>query len=84
MKSTIVYLIRHSEQLAIDTERIKNEEIPLSENGVILAKKLSELEELQNIDAVFSSNYLRARLTAEYIARRNGIEMIVDERIRRA
>ncbi len=87
---TIIYLIRHSEQLKLkgknfsnDSSQIKNEKIPLSINGEILAQNLSNIEELKNIDVLFSSNYVRAISTAKYIAEKNNIEINIDERLRR-
>lgn len=89
MKTTI-YLIRHSEQLKLkgenfskDSSQIKNEKIPLSINGEALAQKLSNIEELKNINVLFSSNYVRAISTAKYIAEKNNIEINIDERLRR-
>lgn len=87
---TIIYLIRHSEQLRLkgenfskDSSQIKNEKIPLSVNGEILARNLSNIEELKNIDVLFSSTYVRAISTAKYIAEKNNIEINIDERLRR-
>lgn len=85
---TTIYFIRHSESLKIKDEptsakidQQKNEELPLSENGEMLALKLSEIEELQNIDKLYSSNYNRAILTAKYIADINNIEINIDKRL---
>lgn len=85
MQNTIVYLIRHSEQLRIDEiknikedEQIKNEKIILSVEGENKARQLSEREELQNIDVIWSSNYVRAIATAKYIADRNNLEINID------
>ena len=87
---TTIYLIRHSEQLKIkgenfsnDSSQIKNEKIPLSINGEALALNLSKIEELKNIDVLFSSSYVRAVSTAKYIAEKNNIEINIDERLRR-
>ncbi len=87
---TIIYLIRHSEQLKLkgenfsnDSSQIKNEKIPLSIKGEFLAQSLSNIEELKNIDVLFSSNYVRAISTAKYIAEKNNIEINIDERLRR-
>lgn len=83
-----ILLIRHSEQLKIkDTqkydisEQVNNEKIILSVNGEELAKKISKLEELQNIEMIWSSNYVRALSTSKYIAERNNIEINVDDRL---
>ena len=85
MKKTIVYLIRHSEQLKIDgiknineKEQISNEKIILSVDGEIKAKKLSELKEFENIDSIWSSNYVRAISTAKYIAHKNNLSINID------
>lgn len=50
----------------------------LSANGEIKAKELSELEELKNIDAIWSSNYVRAIATAKYIAEVNNLLINID------
>ena len=88
MKETIIYLIRHSEQLKMnitylsgENEQIKNEKIVLSTEGERKAKELSEKEELKNIDVLYSSNYVRAIATAKYIANQNKININVDERL---
>lgn len=88
LKETIVYLIRHSEQLKIkgkyssnENEQQKNEKIVLSIEGERKAKELSDKKELQNIDVVYSSNYTRAIATAKYIANKNNLEINVDERL---
>ena len=56
---THVYLIRHSEQLKIMNKIVKNEESQISNEKIILsvegekkAQEISELEELDKIDAV--------------------------------
>ena len=42
--------------------------MPLSVEGEELASNISEKKELQNIDVVISSNYVRAMATAKYIS----------------
>ena len=85
MQKTIVYLIRHSEQLKIkaiknikEDNQINNEKIILSVEGENKARELSEKEELNNIDVIWSSNYVRAISTAKYIAYRNNLEINID------
>lgn len=84
---TEVFLIRHSEQLRIQTNgnihedsQTSNEKIILSINGEQKAEELSNRNELQNIDAIWSSNYARAIGTAKYIAQNNNIQIFIDER----
>lgn len=79
---TIVYLIRHSEPLKDinniinnDNLQVQNEKNCLSINGEILANKISKLEELKNIDVLFSSNYVRTIATAKYIANENNLKI---------
>lgn len=82
----VIYLIRHSEGLKrkkdiknSDSLQLINEKNPLSVNGEERAKKLSMMDELQNIDVVISSNYVRAMATAKYIANANDVDLnIVD------
>ena len=81
---TVVYLIRHSEKykrfINIDNNdsfQLCNEKIILSNEGEEKAKKLSEIEELSNIDIVIASNYVRSIETAKYIADRNNKDIFI-------
>lgn len=62
---TTVYLIRHSEPMNVhnvlntDSLQFQNEKKILSVNGELLAKSLSENKELERIDKLYSSNYVR-------------------------
>lgn len=83
---TQVYLIRHSEQLKIENKIVGNEESQISNEKIILsvegekkAQEISKLKELNNIDILWSSNYVRAIATAKYIAKQNHIEINIDE-----
>lgn len=85
---TEVFLIRHSEQLKINSEKnicessqISNEKIILSISGEEKAKQLSNNRELQDIDVLWSSNYVRAIATAKYIADKNNIQINIDENL---
>ena len=85
MKTTI-YLVRHSEVIKNNFEadeafQIINEKNILSVKGEEKAKKLSEIEELQHIDVVVSSNYVRAMSTAKYVAEANNVEMVIDNNL---
>ena len=80
---TIIYLCRHSEPIDMydnknETMQLRNEKISLSVLGEDKARKLSLLPELNNIDNVIASNYVRAIATAKYIAFNNkkNIEVI--------
>ena len=90
MNDTVLYLIRHSEATPKsnfkdisyhDNSQIGNEKIILSVSGEKRAEALSMNEELKNIDAVYSSSYVRALQTAKYIALENNIIINVDDRL---
>ncbi|MBE6157520.1 MAG: histidine phosphatase family protein [Firmicutes bacterium] len=80
-----IYLIRHAEPLKsnntnnIDSLQLQNEKWPLTVSGEQKAKELSEKEELQNIDLVISSNYVRTISTAKYIADKNNTNINIIE-----
>lgn len=83
---TIVYLVRHSKPLKVnnnhtkDSLQIQNEKKILSSEGEALAEKHFSDEIFNNIDCVYSSNYIRAISTAKYVAEKNNIEInIIDD-----
>ena len=69
---TTIYFMRHSEATKVnnitnnDSLQLQNEKWILTETGEKIAKEKSKIEELQNFDIVFSSNYVRAIGTAKY------------------
>ena len=71
---TIVYISRHAESLSYNSVNkdadilVQNMVKPLSLEGEKGAYSLSKLDELHDIDVVYSSNYSRAIATAKYIA----------------
>ena len=79
---TTIYLIRHSSKFTDldivdnnDTNQITNEKIILDVEGEKKAEKLSYNKELQNLDVVWSSNYVRAMQTAKYLAEANNLKL---------
>lgn len=88
MEDTIIYLVRHAE--TIDENGIRNtnetmqeinEKEILSIEGEEDSKRLSENDELQNIDIIWCSNYTRAKQTAKYIANKNDMQYNLDKRL---
>ena len=82
---TTLFLIRHSLQLRNDgitntneTDQIANEKIILSINGEKEAERISKLNELQKINVIWSSSYVRAKQTAKYFAYENNLNINVD------
>jgi len=90
VEKTVVYLIRHSEAtprsnlkiiVGHDSSQLENEKNFLSVSGEKRAEELSKCEELKNIDAVYSSSYVRALSTAKYIALESNTIINIDERL---
>ena len=86
---TTIYLIRHSEPFKIhrDIEDVEeslifsNIKTPLSVNGEQLAEKISNNKEFNNLDVVWSSNYVRAMSTAKYFAYKNNLKVDVSDKL---
>ncbi len=86
---TEIYLMRHSEPFKIhkgiedvkESLILSNIKTPLSVNGEYLADELSKKDEFQNLDVVWSSNYVRAMSTAKYFAYRNNLKVNVTDKL---
>lgn len=78
---TTIYLIRHSKPLKVnntfnnDNLQIQNEKSSLSIEGEQIAKDKLNNKELDKIDVLFSSSYVRAIQTAKYLAEKNNLEI---------
>ena len=88
MDETTIYLIRHAE--TIDEDGIRNtdetmqeinEKEILSIDGESDSEKLSKNKELKNLDAIWCSNYTRAKQTAKYISKENNLQYNLDKRL---
>ena len=78
---TTIYLVRHSKPLKVnntfnsDNLQIQNEKQSLSIEGERIAQdKLNNIE-FNNIDILFSSNYVRTIQTAKYLSEKNNLEI---------
>ena len=58
-----------------------NEKEILSVYGEEQSKRLSEHDELKNIDTIWSSSYTRAKATAKYIATSNNLPINLDSNL---
>ena len=78
---TIIYLIRHSKtldvnnELSTDTLQIQNEKKVLSKEGENLAKDKFNNSIFNDIEVIFTSNYVRTIETAKYISENNNIKI---------
>ena len=87
---TVIYFITHSETCVKSNIKkinvneglhISDEKLILSVSGEKNAEALSKNTELQKIDAVYASNYVRTISTAKYIAQENNTIINVDDRL---
>ena len=85
-----IYLIRHSAPFVeIDNYANNdntlwsefNKNMILSSKGEEKAKKLCNIEELNNINQIYASNSFRAIATAKYLAESNDLKIKLDDRI---
>ena len=78
---TTVYLIRHSKPLKVNNDlnkdnlQIQNEKQVLSIEGEQIAQEKLNNNELDNIDILYCSNYVRTIQTAKYIADKNNLDI---------
>lgn len=78
---TTIYLIRHSKIFKVNNElnrdnlQIKNEKYSLSIEGELLAQNKMSNPIFNNIDVLYSSNYVRAIQTAKYLAEKLNLEI---------
>ena len=77
--NTIIYMIRHAKSsFVFGEERTRN----LTDQGLIDAKKVTDIMNNVKIDLIVSSPYIRAIQTIEEIAANKEIEIIVYEQLR--
>ena len=83
MTPTTLLLIRHGETAWNTEHRIQGHlDIPLSQAGVHQAARLAERLSREPIAAVYSSELVRAWLTAAPLAQRLGLPVVAEPRIR--
>lgn len=87
--NTTIYLVRHSEPFKTHRgiEEV-NEDVlftniksPLSINGEKLAETKSHEKEFENIDIIWSSDYVRTMSTAKYFAHRNNLKVNISDKL---
>ena len=80
---TNIYLIRHSKPMKVnntfnsDSYQIQNEKLSLSIEGEQIAQNKLSKKEFDNINILYSSNYVRTIQTAKYLSIKNDIEINV-------
>lgn len=78
-----LYLLRHGETDWNVAWRMQGSaDIPLNEKGLAQAREAAERMQNEHYDAIYSSPLKRALVTAEIIAEKHGMDVIIDERLR--
>jgi broad specificity phosphatase PhoE len=80
---TKIYLVRHgATDWNVDKRAQGQADIPMNALGYQQAEEAAERLDAENIDAVYASDLQRASETGKAIARRHGLEVQLDERLR--
>jgi broad specificity phosphatase PhoE len=81
---TTLYLVRHGENMANITKEFSYRAVdyPLTPKGVLQAEQTAEYFVGRDVDAIYTSPLLRARQTAEILARRIAVPVSLDEALR--
>ena len=64
-----IYLIRHARQ----NSPLCNVNVPLADEGIVQSELVGERLKAYNIDKVYSSNLIRAKMTAAIIREKLGL-----------
>lgn len=67
-----ILLVRHGETASNAARIVQTPDAPLSERGIMQAERLAVRLEQLGLEAILSSDYARARRTAEIVARATG------------
>ncbi len=83
MGKTIIYLIRHGQTDWNVERRLQGHlDVPLNQVGLLQAEKVAKRFEQEILDAIYSSDLRRARMTAEIIAARQRREVFFHQGLR--
>lgn len=75
-------LIRHGETDMNTNRVVQFPDTPLGEHGLVQAERLGQSLRRRQIARVLTSDYARAHVTAEHVARHTGAELVVVPRLR--
>ena len=80
----ILALVRHAKSTSNELKILSDEydKYPLTEEGIKQAEEVAKEIKKINPEMIFSSPVLRAKQTAEIIANKLGLKVIIDERLR--
>lgn len=78
----MIVVIRHGETMGNARRVLQQPETPLSDRGLAQARRVAERLAEENIEAIWSSDYARARMTAEAIRAVGSAPLSIDVRLR--
>ena len=82
---TKIFLIRHGLTLWNGERKIQgHSDVELAEEGIAQAKLLAEKFPLEKVDAVYSSDLIRAKTTAEILAQKFNLPLQLERNLREA
>ncbi len=70
-----IFLVRHGQTAANAAHIVQLPEVPLSEHGMLQAERLATRLASCSVEAIVSSDYARARMTAERVRAATGARM---------
>ena len=73
-KTTTYYVVRHAEK---ETTNTMTNDVPLSAEGKQRAEALKDLLQSKNIEAIYATNYIRTKSTAQPLAQEKNITIQV-------
>src|SRR5258708_6931072 len=86
LEKNTFYFVRHAESeknvLNVISNSIEKDRFGLSKEGLSQAENLARQIKELGIDLIFTSDFLRTRHTAEILAKKIGLEIKTDERLR--
>src|SRR5258708_2650508 len=83
MRSTRLCLVRHGETAWNAEARVQGQlDVPLGETGLAQARAVASALRSESFSAIYSSDLMRARQTAAPAAKRLGLEVFLDPRLR--
>lgn len=79
----MLYIMRHGKTEWNDRKKLQGQtDIPLNEDGILMARKASEEYKDINFDICYSSPLIRAKQTAELVLEGRDIPIVFDERLK--
>jgi len=77
-----IYIVRHGETTLNAARVFQHPDTPLSERGIAQAECVARRVADLGVDAILASDYRRAQMTAETLAKKTNLEIVYDASLR--